>query len=266
METEKSKVEIASLYSALLARRVEYCAILPENYENSEENFPILYLLHGLFGRFDNWVTNTKITEYACRAPFVIICPEGANGWYADNKDRLNHFYESYIFEELIPDAERRFKVRSDGASRAVAGLSMGGYGAFKFAFRRPEMFRFAASLSGAFHAAEIYADAPDKIREELFPSISEAFGDDNERQREADDLFKIARNFPADRVKQLPYFYFDCGAADSFLPVNERLAELFRQRGILHEFHVFPGGHDWNYWDARVKHLLDLAIAEFAA
>lgn len=266
METEKSKVEIVSLYSELLARTVEYCAILPENYENSEEEFSVLYLLHGLFGRFDSWVTNTKITEYARDLPFVIICPEGANGWYTDNEERENHFYESYIFEELIPDAEHRFKIRSEASSRAVAGLSMGGYGAFKFAFRRPEMFCFAASLSGAFHAAEIRAASADKIWEELFPSISEAFGDTDEERRDANDLFKITERFPGKLINRLPYFYFDCGAEDSFLPVNHLLAEIFRQRGIPHEFHVFPGGHDWDYWDARVKHLLDLATAKFIA
>lgn len=215
MRNEKSKVEIAALRSRLLGREVEYCAVLPRNHPVSDE-LPVLYLLHGLFGRFDNWLTNTKIVEYARDSPFLIVCPEGADGWWTDTANRENHFYERYIFEELIPAAESKFNARARRETRAVAGLSMGGYGAFKFAFRRPEMFSFAASFSGAFHAAEISRDARGEIWAELSPSIREAFGEADEKQLAENDLFKIAESFPASRIKELPFFYFDCGAEDA--------------------------------------------------
>jgi len=264
LEKEESKTEIVRLDSKLLWKEVFYCAILPKGYANSDRKFPVLYLLHGLFGRFDNWITNTKITEYARDFPFLIICPEGGDGWYTDSPNLQKHFYESYIFQELIPDAERRFNVSRKRESRAIAGLSMGGYGAFKFAFRRPEMFCFAASMSGAFHAAAVFDEMESEALTELKPSVLGVFGKEAGKVRADNDLFQIAEIFPAERIRKLPFFYFECGVADSFLPTNIRLAELFRRRRIPHEFRQFDGGHDWNYWDQRVKNVLQLSASKF--
>ncbi|MCU1288505.1 MAG: esterase [Acidobacteria bacterium] len=252
--------------SRLLGKAVSYCVIFPKNYENCGDKFPVLYLLHGLFGRFDNWLTNTKIIEYAADFPGLIICPEGADGWYTDNFERKNHFYESYFFQELIPHAERRFPVRAERNSRAVAGLSMGGYGAFKFAFRRPEMFCFAASMSGAFHAAGIFDDKENEIWKELQPSISAAFGEKDQKTRMENDLLRIIEDFPAEKFAELPSLYFDCGKQDSFLPANQKLNKAFLRRKIAHDFKLFPGGHDWNYWDARISGVLKLAAEKFRA
>lgn len=240
----------------MLGREVFYYTIFPKNYEDSDCAFPVLYLLHGLFGRFDNWLTNTQIIEYAKDFPGLIVCIEGGDGWYSDNPHLKNHRYESYFFSELLPNVERRFKVGKNKNSRAIAGLSMGGYGAFKFAFRRPEMFCFAASMSGAFHASEISVDDD---WTELQPSILEVFGND-EQIRAKNNLFQIAENFPSAQIAELPFFYFDCGAKDSFLPVNIALAEVLQQRGITCEFQELPGGHDWGYWDLHLKNILQMS------
>jgi S-formylglutathione hydrolase FrmB len=233
---------------------------------SSGENFGVLYLLHGLFGRFDNWITNTDLVNHAESFPFIIICAEGGDGWYTDSAEIENHFFESYLTKELIPDVERRFKVRSQRNSRAIAGLSMGGYGAFKLAFRQPEMFCLAASMSGAFHAAEIFGDSMFDEWKELQPSILKVFGSDNQEVRKDNDLFQIVNNFPSEQSGQLPYFYFDCGAEDSFLPVNLRLAEIFRKKEIAHDFRQFSGGHDWSYWNEHIQQILRLAKLYLAA
>ncbi|MGI8555085.1 MAG: alpha/beta hydrolase [Pyrinomonadaceae bacterium] len=245
------------LASDRLARETVYCAILPGNYENSTVDFPVLYLLHGLSGRFDNWLTNTKIVEYAKDFPGVIVCADGGDNWYADAPHLPHHSYESYFFDELFPAVERNFKVGKNKSSRAIAGLSMGGYGAFKFAFRRPEMFCFAASMSGAFHAAEVCDDAENEIWREIHPSVNNVFSDENVRAE--NNLFQIAEDFPADKISELPFFYFDCGRKDVFLKVNRRLNKIFQRRGIAHEFRQFAGGHDWNYWDEHIVHILKL-------
>jgi putative tributyrin esterase len=263
LEREKSKSEIISLSSNLLGREVQYCAILPKGYQSSGHKFPVLYLLHGLFGRFDNWIMNTRIIEYAQDFPLLIVCPEGGDGWYSDSENLRNHFYESYIFRELIPDVERRFNVDAARKSRAIAGLSMGGYGALKFAFRRPEMFCFAASMSGAFHAATIFDDQENEPWKELQPSILNVFGVEGKKKRAENDLLRMVSNFPAERIPELPFFYFDCGTEDSFLPINEKLDKIFSGRKIAHEFRQFPGEHDWNYWDKRIIHILQLAASK---
>lgn len=241
-----------TLPGGLLGESVPYSVIFPAGYTETGAQYPVLYLLHGLFGRFDNWLTNTEIIKYAAGLPFLIVCAEGGNYWYSDG----GRPFESYFFEELFPEIESKFNTRPDKNSRAIAGLSMGGYGAFKFAFRRPEMFCFAAAMSGAFHAAEIFAD---DAWPELQDSIVEVFGSDLQSRRH-NNLFQIVENFPAGRINELPFFYFDCGTGDSFLQLNTALAEIFRRRQISYEFQVLPGGHDWNYWDSQLKHILQLA------
>jgi S-formylglutathione hydrolase FrmB len=94
-----------------------------------------------------------------------------------------------------------------------------------------------------------------------LLPSISQVFGDaENKEKRRENDLFQMASDFPSEQIGHLPRFYFDCGAEDAFMPVNRRLAELFRQRKIVHVFQSFAGAHDWNYWDRQIKRILSVA------
>lgn len=215
-----------------------------------------MYLLHGLFGAFDNWSNLTRIAEYASETSFAIVCVDGDDGWYADSPQLPQHNYESYIFEELIPAVEAECNLGGAKNRRAIAGLSMGGYGAFKFAFRHPERFCFAGSMSGAFHAAEIFAG---DVWTELAPAIMNVFGE-NKLLRRHNDLFATVRDFPPEQIKKLPFFYFDCGTEDAFLPVNSALRDLFKARGIRHLYQEIPGGHDWHYWDSRLPVILKLA------
>ena len=247
---------IYSFQSKLLAKEIPYYAVLPDRYYESAAEFSIVYLLHGLFGRFDNWITNTDLLKYAAEFPFIIICAEGENSWYSDSSAIKNHFFESYLTDELIPSVEKRFNVRAEKKSRMIAGLSMGGYGAFKLACRRPDLFCCAASTSGAFHAAGIFRD---DIWVELHDSIYAVFTNDAVI-RTKNDLFQIIEKFPAEQFDELPFFYFDCGAEDSFLPINFTLAKAFERRRIIHEFKVYPGGHDWKYWNSRLLNILRIA------
>lgn len=249
----KSKPDVYFLSSKLLGREVPLQIILPSGIVAHDSPRPVLYLLHGLFGRFDNWAMNTGILDYAKKHEFAIVCVEGGDNWYVDNPQLENHFYESYVLEELISAVEKQFEIGQSRAKRAIAGLSMGGYGAFKAVFRRPEKFCFAASMSGAFHAAEIRSDDDWK---ELQSSIQAVFGEDSEI-RNANDLFRLIENFPVEKISELPYFYFDCGSEDSFLPINRKLSEALKKRGIAHEFHIFSGGHDWIYWNSQLDKIL---------
>jgi len=259
-QTKRVRTKIVPFFSRLNDRELPYCAILPAGYENSSQKFPVLYLLHGLFGRFDNWTTNTNLTAYAEKFSFIIVCAEGGDAWWTDNAEIENHSFESYLTEELIPGVEEKFNVRAERNSRAIAGLSMGGYGAFKLAFRRPEMFCLVASMSGAFHAAEVCDNRKFDEWKDLQPSISQVFSSvENIKIRRENDLFRLATDFPPEQISLLPYFYFDCGTNDSFLNVNLRLAELFGRRNIPHKFRQCFGGHDWNYWDSQILRILSV-------
>ena len=215
-----------------------------------------LHLLHGLFGSYENWVENTKILEYAEEIPYLIVFVDAGNSWYSDNSNIPNHFYESHFFEEIFPIVEQKFKIGGERKSRAIGGLSMGGYGAFAFAVRRPGFFCLAASMSVAFQIPEIFEN---KIWHELQPSINAVFGN-NSKLKNHNNLLKIIENFPDNKIASLPHFYFDCGTEDSFLENNIDIEKVFQQRKISHEFQKVSGGHDWVYWNSRIQQILHKA------
>jgi putative tributyrin esterase len=256
-------VEIVELKSALLGKAVSYRVIVPLEYLSQAKrtkSFPALYLLHGLAGSYTNWIDKTKLALYAKQYDLFIITPEGGDGWYTDSASVPADKYESYILQELIPDVERRYRVMKTREGRGVGGLSMGGYGALKYGVKYPDKFIFAASMSGALDAA-VRSDADPRFAWGfLRPSILQTFGPPGNPARSANDLHKLVRDFPAERLAQLPFFYLDCGTEDGFFSTNRELATIFLERKIPHEFRQLPGGHNWDYWDTQVQEVLKIA------
>ncbi|HVF88323.1 MAG TPA: alpha/beta hydrolase family protein, partial [Pyrinomonadaceae bacterium] len=236
-----------------------YSVVLPPEYNSTEaraKSFPVLYLLHGLTGHYTDWLSKSKLAEHAARHRVIIVTPEGNNGWYTDSNVAPTDKYETYLVKELIPDVEKRFRAIKERQGRAVAGLSMGGYGALKFGLKYPDMFAFAASLSGALEATSIDPENP-QVGAWVKPSIERAYGKIDNPVRAANDVFKIVRELPAERVASLPYLYIDCGTEDFLIEPNMRMAALLVERKIPHEYRQLPGKHDWPYWDGQVQEVL---------
>lgn len=256
----RTRPETQDFHSILLRRTSPYHVLLPAKYEKSNLHYPVLYLLHGLFGQYDNWVELTNIAELSSELELIIVMPDGGDGWYCDSATVASDKYESFFVDEFMPQIERRYRVIGDRCSRSIAGLSMGGYGAFKFAAKRPDLFQFAASFSGAFEAPQMSDERPGSEWEALRPSILKAFGEGRSSNRDQNDLHLILRRIPAEEIRDLPFFYFDCGLSDGFLTANVRLEQLLRSRGIAHHFGALKGGHDWQYWSGRLPALFKLA------
>lgn len=246
--------------SNLMQRTLPYCVLLPPDYETSDLRYPVLYLLHGLFGRFDDWILRTGITNRATAHRLIVVMPEGGDGWYCDSQTVEADRYESYLLRELIPEIDSRYRTIRERRGRAIAGLSMGGYGAFKFSVKHPEMFALAASVSGAFDPAKRSDEAPGFDWETLKPSILQTFGGRNSLTRTENDLHRMIEELSGERISGLPYFYFDCGIEDGFLSTNRELAAIFSARKIACQYREIAGGHDWDYWESRVETLLSLA------
>jgi len=259
----ETRVETIQFKSRLVGKTLPYSVVLPSSYSVAGQTavqYPVLYLLHGLSGHYSNWLAKTKLKEYAAQYQMIIVTPEGNDGWYTDSATVPADKYETYIVQELLPDVESRFRTLKARAGRAIAGLSMGGYGALKFGLKYPERFIFAASMSGAFDPAVRAEDDRRFAWEYLRPSILQTFGAPASSTRAANDLHNLARTLPAERIASLPFFYFDCGTEDGFLATNLELAQIFLERKIPHEFRQLPGGHNWAYWDAQVQEVLRLA------
>lgn len=260
-------VDRFELKSTLLGRAIEYRILYPVQYQypdKREKRFPVIYLLHGVTGHSSDWIERTRMANYATRYDLFVVMVEGGNGWYTDSATVPTDKYESYILQELVPEVEKRFRVSQERDGRAIAGLSMGGYGAIKFGLKHPEKFAFAASMSGAFGAAS-WTEKEVRTPGPILDSILKTYGPVNSPTRTSNDVFKLTREVQTDRISSLPYFYLDCGIQDFLFQFSRDLAGLFVERKIPHEYRQLPGDHNWQYWDRQIDDILKLAAQRLA-
>lgn len=244
------------LDSALMARKMPYRVILPNDYKKKKkESFPVIYFLHGLSGHFDNWTNKTKIAQYLSEERFIAVFVEGGDGWYTDSVSTPNDLYESYIIQELIPQIDKNFRTLKEKTGRAIAGLSMGGYGAIKFGLKYPELFSIVGSFSGAL-------DAPLRGQDNAYlrPSILSVFGQNGSPAREDNDIFRMAKDMSPEQIKELPFIYHDCGTEDRLIQTNRDFAGVLLEEKIPHEFRELPGQHNWIYWDRQVQEFIRIS------
>jgi putative tributyrin esterase len=244
-------------HSPALEREMPYRVLLPNGYDSSpNRRYPVLYLLHGLDGRYTDWTLRTSITQQPLARPLIIVMPEGANSWYVNWHDGRAERWEDYVASDLIAEIDGRFRTDARRDGRFIAGLSMGGYGAIRMGLKHPERYAIAASLSGAFEVPRLPAFGwTDMLRAEFL----RAFGPPGSTRRRQDDVFVLAERAPREG---LPFFYLDCGTEDPFLESNRSLAAALQRRGIAYEYRETPGAHSWAYWNRQVTEILAL-IAE---
>lgn len=254
-------VENHKLNSKLMAREMPYRVVLPINYKSEKaQRYPVIYLLHGLTGHFDNWTDKSKLAEYAAKYDYMIVTPEGNNGWYSDSATIPNDRYETYITQELIPEIDKNFRTVADRNHRAVAGLSMGGYGSIKFGLKNPEMFALVGSFSGALGAASWTEKSLGNGWKTLTDSITSVYGAAESKTRQENDIFKLVKEIPSEKVSRLPFLYLDCGTEDSLISSNRDFAGLLLEKKVRHEFRQLPGKHDWKYWESQIQEFFELS------
>lgn len=248
------------LTSSLMGRPMPFRVVLPAGYsnaDNSSTRYPVIYLLHGLMGHYNNWTDQTRLAELVARSSVIVVTPEGSDGWYTDSATKENDKYESYIIHELIPDIDKRFRTQADRNHRAIAGLSMGGFGSIKFGLKYPEVFSLAGSFSGALGAAS--------ITEKEFPgaigkTIAQVFGPLGSDRRRRNDVFDLVRQSTPDKIKAMPFLYIDCGTEDFLFQNNRDFIALLLEKKIRHEYRQLPGAHDWKYWGQQIVEFLQVA------
>lgn len=252
--TERLREE--SVESAALGRTMRYRVLVPEGYGQSLRRYPVLVLLHGLMGNYRDWSTRSNLAEHSRNIPLVIVMPDGENSWYTNSEGDAKAKFEDYILNDLIQDVEQKYDVIRSSYGRAVAGLSMGGFGALKLALKRPRRFVVAASFSGALPAARD-ADFGSNMGKES-ERLRQIFGSAGSDTRRANDVYALVAAIPKD---QAPYMYVDCGTDDPLLDANRQMSAALKTAGLAYEYHEYPGAHTWNYWDARIRETLPLIV-----
>ncbi len=245
------------LASKLMGRDMSYRVVLPAEYKSkTAERFSVIYLLHGLTGNFKNWTDSTKVSDYALKHNFIIVTPDGGNGWYTDSVSTPTDKYESYIVKELIPEIDKNYRTISTRDGRVIAGLSMGGYGSFKFGLKYPEMFWLAGSFSGALGAASF----TEKTAGNIGKSMDAIYGADGSPGRAENDIFKLVRDLTPEKMKTIPFLYQSCGTEDFLIQNNRDFLALLNEKKAPHEYREHPGAHNWVFWDDQIREFLSVA------
>jgi putative tributyrin esterase len=243
--------------SAALGRAMKYRVLLPDGYQASLRRYPVLYLLHGLGGNYQDWTGRSNLAEYTRTLPLIVVMPDGENGWYTNAADGSAKF-EDYLFTELPADVVQKFRTINSRYGRAIAGLSMGGYGALKTALKRPGAFAVVGAFSGAFEVTrqgrlERLIGAAESER------IARIFGPPDSQTRKDNDVFTLAA---AMKPPAAPYIYIDCGIADNeLIAANREVVAALHKAGVAYEYHEVAGGHTWDYWDRQIRAFLPVLM-----
>ncbi len=208
------------------------------------DGFPVLYLLHGLSDDSSAWLRYTSIERYAAPLGLAVVMPQVQRSFYADEAHGAR--YWTFLSEELPTVVRSFFRVSERREDTFAAGLSMGGYGALKWALSRPEQFAAAASLSGALDLEALFR-RPN--RDDLFGRVFDRV------LRPEDDLFGLLARADVD---DLPSLYVGCGTEDLIHPGNVRFVDAATPAGVDVQVDFRAGGHEWGLWDAMIRDVLD--------
>jgi putative tributyrin esterase len=246
-------------FSEVLGEQVTFWAVLPQRTQRQigmrgvsrSGRHPTLYLLHGLSDDHTIWMRRTSIERYVASAGMAVVMPAVGRSFYTDMVAGQN--YWTYVSDELLKLAEEFLPLSKRRQDRFVAGLSMGGYGAFKLALRCPGKFAAAASLSGALDMAS--RDDPD-LAKDLRHDLTLAFGGPDRVKGSSNDLLALARRLARSRGPK-PRLYQWCGTDDFLYGQNVAFRDVARRLRLPLTYEEGPGGHEWQYWDRQIQRVL---------
>lgn len=219
--------------------------------------FKTLYLLHGIFGNYTDWVSGTNIQRWAEERNLAVVMPSGDNSFYLDHRSGVDN-YGRFVGEELVEVTRRMFRLSDRREDTFIGGLSMGGYGAIRNGLKYYRNFSRIVALS----AALTYQNLTDQPYDERFILTSRryaesCFGDLNAVAGSDMDLQALLKTLKSQKA-EIPALYMACGLEDRLLAANEAYAEFLREQGAQVAFETGAGGHDWDFWHRYVKRALE--------
>jgi enterochelin esterase-like enzyme len=246
------------LQSTLLNRPIEYAVLLPEGYNESEESYPVVYLLHGYGDDETAWYKNGGIQFYSDKytaeiVPMIYVMPQAFNSYYIDKYTGTFPYMDMFV-EELVPEIDSRFRTKKDKSQRAVMGYSMGGYGALILPAMHPEVFSVSIPLSMSFRTDQQYlAESQSSFDNQWAPNFGPAKGISGTAR--LSDYFKQRSPFYFFNEENLSVYndlhiLIDCGDdEESLIFTSNSLHSLMRNNNLDHQYRVRSGGHSFDYW-----------------
>lgn len=241
--------------SQALFRTVPLNVILPvdrfdadsDQYLNGKEKkYKTLYLLHGLLGNYTDWVSRTRIQQWAEEKNLAVVMPSGDNAFYFNSRTPWND-YGTFIGQEIVEVTRRMFPLSDKREDTFIAGLSMGGFGALRNGIVYSDTFSCVAGLSAALH---IFDDTSEEANNGLFDNIEAAAKTDKNPRVAVENMISEGRS--------IPQFYMACGTKDTLMPASIEFRDFLKSKKIDVTWDEEDYGHEWDFWDSQIKKVLD--------
>ena len=211
---------------ALSGSQATFAILLPPAYATSEKRYPVVYLLHGGTQNHTAFPARAWFAKEVTRREMIVVMPHVPQSTYSTRGPTSAMAFLDLVVGDLVTYVDAHYRTVASRDARAIAGLSMGGFGAVMAGLTHPELFGHVGAFSGAFTTG----------REQL--------------------ILEAVNNLPPDAA---PYVYLACGVEDAVLDASRQFAALLADRKIPHEYREVPGGHTWEVWDPQTLAFLDL-------
>ena len=264
-----SKIVTDSIYSKKLNCWQKYNVYLPTGFEKSEKKYPVVYLLHGLYGNYSNWdksggmklVADELISSgEACE--MVIVMPNAGD---SDVRNYQNGYfnvedwpYEDFFYQEFLPEVEKKYRIIGDKEHRAIMGLSMGGGGSVVYSQRHPEMFSSCYAMSAWLDNKMGEVGGKNAKKDKLY-IVAKSVSDNS-----AVDFVEKADEETVKKLRTVKWF-IDCGDDDFLMDLSVLLYQNMRAKKIKAELRIRNGVHNWEYWHTALRAALPFASRNFS-
>ncbi|MDF2513997.1 MAG: acetylesterase [Herbinix sp.] len=222
-----------------------------------DKPYKTLYLLHGVFGNYTDWISGTNVQRWAEERDLVVVMPSGDNMFYVD-QPKANNNYGEFIGKELVEITRKMFPLSHKKEDTYIAGLSMGGFGALRNGLKYHETFGCIVGLSSA-----LVLEGMDKRTDEVpffieSRSYAESCFGDLSKLADSDMNPKWLAKKLVEEKAELPKIYMACGTSDSLFGANKEFHDYLTNLGIEADFVEGSGAHEWDFWNTYIKKVLD--------
>jgi len=245
-----AKVDTLQVASTAMSKTYKAAVVLPNSYAKSKSAFPVMYLLHGAYGHFGDWLKNTPnkklVQNLSDLYNMIIVMPEGETfSFYLDSPVNRGSQFETFITQEVIQKVDKTYRTISNRTGRVITGLSMGGHGALYLSAKHPDLFCAAGSMSGAVDMSTMLNR---ESSAQVVKLMQPVFGDKSDNS-EMYAQYAVMGMLDKLKANKLPLI-IDCGVDDFLIEPNRELHRRLVYNKVDHDYTERPGAHTWEYWE----------------
>jgi len=255
-----TNVRIVHFPSVTLAEERTMLVMLPVDYDTAVRRYPVLYLLHGYDADITDWARGTNLSDYATRHQLIIVTPDASRSWYVNSVSNPKAHYDDYIMKDVVAYVDKNFRTIPEPFARAIAGVSMGGFGAMFLGLEHRDQFAAIGSFSGSVGFGHIMphplpANATEEEKRER-QDYEALMGTPGSKEQKARDVFELVQQVP---VEEVPMLFLVCGGQDGGVEQTHAFLQVLAKRRIPYEYReISPRGHEWRIWNEEIPVFLD--------